>query len=110
MAVSTVKKPQPGYQPIPGYTLEERIGSGGFGEVWRADAPGGIKKALKFVFGDPGEHRAERELKSLERIKGVQHPFLLALERFEIVDGQLIIVTELADGSLEDTFKQHRDR
>ena len=86
------------------------IGRGGFGEVWRADAPGGIKKAVKFVFGDHDDHRAERELKSLERIKGVQHPFLLTLERFEIVEGQLVIVTELADGSLEDIFKQHRER
>mgnify|MGYP003663020471 CR=1 FL=1 len=110
MPVSQSKKLCPGYQPIDGYTLEERIGCGGFGEVWRADAPGGIKKAVKFVFGDHQDHRAERELKSLERIKGVQHPFLLALERFEIVDGQLVIVTELADGSLEDIFKQHRDR
>ena len=110
MPVSSPKKLCPGYQPIDGYVLEEVIGRGGFGEVWRADAPGGIKKAVKFVFGDHDEHRAERELKSLERIKGVQHPFLLALERFEIVDGQLVIVTELADGSLEDVFKQHRDR
>ena len=110
MPVSSSKKLCPGYQPIDGYTLEAMIGRGGFGEVWRADAPGGIKKAVKFVFGDHADHRAERELKSLERIKGVQHPFLLTLERFEIVDGQLVIVTELADGSLEDVFKQHRER
>jgi len=110
MVLSSVKKLQSGYEPIPGYQLEEKIGRGGFGEVWRADAPGGIKKAVKFVFGDPADQRAERELKSLQRIKGIQHPFLLALERFEIVDGQLVIVTELADGSLEEVFKQHRDR
>lgn len=99
-----------GYVPIPGYTLEERIGRGGFGEVWRADAPGGLKKAVKFVFGTQDQSRASRELRSLERIKGVHHPFLLTLERFEIVDDQLVIVTELADGSLEDVFKRHRER
>ncbi|MEM9643552.1 MAG: protein kinase [Planctomycetota bacterium] len=100
----------PGYEPITGYTLEEKIGQGGFGEVWRADAPGGIKKAVKFVFGATDQSRGSRELKSLERIKGVHHPFLLTLERFGIVDDQLVIVTELADGSLEDIYDRHRKR
>ncbi len=102
------KEIQPGYEPIAGYVLEERIGRGGFGEVWRAEAPGGIKKAVKFVFGDRAEYRAEQELKSLERIKGVQHPFILTLERFEVVDDRLVIVTELADGSLDEVFQQRR--
>ncbi len=109
MNTTNTKKICAGYQPIPGYTLEELIGRGGFGEVWRADAPGGLKKAVKFVFGSQQQSRASRELKSLERIKGVHHPFLLTLERFEIVDDQLVIVTELADGSLEDVFNGHRE-
>ena len=100
----------PGHEPIDGYVLEELIGRGGYGEVWRASAPGGMKKAIKFVYGNMGEKRTEQELKSLERIKGVQHPFILGLERFEAVDNQLVIVTELADGSLEDVVRQHRDR
>ncbi len=106
MNTTNPKKIREGYQPIPGYTLEEIIGRGGFGEVWRADAPGGLKKAVKFVFGAHDQSRASRELRSLERIRGVQHPFLLTLERFEIVDDQLVIVTELADGSLEDVFRR----
>jgi len=32
---------------IPGYTIRERIGAGGYGEVWKADAPGGLVKAVK---------------------------------------------------------------
>ncbi|MEM8668889.1 MAG: tubulin-like doman-containing protein [Planctomycetota bacterium] len=98
-----------GYEPIPGYVLEERIGQGGYGEVWRASAPGGLKKAVKFVFGSHEESRALRELKSLERIRGVQHPFLLTLERFESIEDQLVIVTELADCSLEDVYRRNRD-
>ncbi len=39
----------------------------------------------------------------------MRHPFLLSLERFEVVDGQLIIVTELADMSLKDRFEQARE-
>ncbi len=110
MKATDKKKISAGYEPITGYVLEKLIGRGGFGEVWRADAPGGLKKAVKFVFGAHDQQRASRELKSLERIKGVSHPFLLTLERFGIVDDQLVIVTELADGSLEDVFREHRDR
>jgi len=93
-------------EPIPGYHLRERIGAGGYGEVWSAEAPGQLIKAIKFVYGFLEQDRASRELKALNRIKGVRHPFLLSLERIEVVDGQLVIVTELADGSLKDRFEE----
>ena len=110
MNSSSLSRPKiaAGYEPLPGYTLEEMIGRGGFGEVWRVNAPGDLKKAIKFVFGHQDGSRATRELRSLERVKAVRHPFLLTLERFEIVNEQLIIVTELADGSLEEIYKRHR--
>lgn len=86
----------------------QRIGAGGYGEVWTAEAPGGLIKALKFVYGLLDEDRATREMKAIQRIKGVRHPFLLSIERIEVVDGQLIFVTELADNSLKDRFDQCR--
>jgi len=95
-------------EPIPGYVLKVRIGVGGYGEVWRAQAPGDLSKAVKLVYGYFDDERASRELKALKRIKEVRHPFLLSLERIEIIDGQLIIVTELADMSLKDRFEQAR--
>ena len=95
-------------ESIAGYTLRERIGSGGYGEVWRAEAPGGLAKAVKFVYGCLDERRAACEFKALHRIKEVRHPFLLSLERIEVVDGQLVIVTELADQSLQDRFEESR--
>ncbi len=49
--------------------------------------------------------RRSRELKALNRIKQVRHPFLLSLERIEVIEGQLLIVTELADFSLKDRFQ-----
>ena len=75
-------------EPIPGYLLRKRLGAGGYGEVWAADAPGGLVKAIKFVYGLMDESRAAREFKSLSLIKGVRHPFLLSLERIEVLEGQ----------------------
>lgn len=97
---------QPQTEPIAGYTITERIGAGGYGEVWKARAPGGLSKAVKFIYGRLDDDRAACELRALERIKQVRHPFLLSLERIEVVDGQLIILTELADASLKDRFEQ----
>jgi serine/threonine protein kinase len=102
-------------EPIPGYKLIERLGGGGFGEVWKAEAPGGLHKAIKFVYGDlqtDGEDgvRAEQELKALSRVKTVRHPFILSLERYDIIDGQLIIVMELADRNLWDRFRECRSQ
>ena len=92
---------------ILGYQLEKRIGSGGFGEVWAAEAPGGLKKAIKIVYGFHDEKRAQAEIKALDRVKSLRHPFLLSLERIEIFEDQLIVVTELADGSMADIFNHH---
>src|SRR5262249_52995644 len=99
----------PGAEIIAGYQLVQRLGTGGFGEVWKTTAPGGLTKALKIVYGHLNEARAEQELKALERIKSVRHPFLLSLERVEIIDNQLLVVTELADRSLLERFQECRE-
>ncbi|MCA9192009.1 MAG: protein kinase [Planctomycetales bacterium] len=99
-----------GFQPIAGYTLRRRLGAGGYGEVWLADAPGGLQKAIKFIFGSADQSQAAGELRSLQRIRQVHHPFILSLERIEIVDSQVIIVTELAESSLLDCFMKHKHR
>src|SRR6516164_260738 len=91
-------------EPIPGYRLVEELGVGGYGEVWKATAPGGLAKAVKIIYGETGGARAEQELKALGRIKEVRHPFLLSLERIEVIDGQLLIVMELAEGCLSDRY------
>src|SRR5438445_8387002 len=102
-------------EPIPGYKLVERLGGGGFGEVWKCIAPGGLHKAIKFVYGDlkattDDGIRAEQELKALSRVKAVRHPYILSLERYDIIDGQLLIVMELSDRNLWDRFKESRSQ
>jgi len=99
-------KPLEANKIILGYTLKERIGAGGFGEVWSAEAPGGLMKAVKVVYGFHDEKRAQAEMKALDRVKQLRHPFLLSLERIEIYEGQLVVVTELADKSLADLFNE----
>lgn len=105
---------EPHAQPIPGYRLIERLGSGGFGEVWKTEAPGGIFKAIKFIHGDLRTkdndlvRYAEQELKALNRVKTVRHPYLLSLDRIDIVEGRLMIIMELADCNLWDRFRFHR--
>src|SRR4051812_14977470 len=100
-------------EPLPGYRLLEQLGTGGFGEVWKTQAPGGLLKAIKFVRGtidEDDDPTAQQEFKSLQRVKDLHHPFILSLERVDVVDGQLVIVMELADCNLWDRFQECRQQ
>jgi serine/threonine protein kinase len=102
----------PDTEPIPGYRLLEPLGRGGYGEVWKCTAPGGLTKAIKFVA--PGDSitdiscAATKELQALQHVKEIRHPFLLSIERVELVDGELIVVMELAEHNLGDLFEDYR--
>src|SRR5262249_6314897 len=98
----------PGAEPFPGYKLLEPLGQGGFGEVWKCMAPGGLPKAIKFVSGQHKQQHwldgrtgpAQQALQALEHCQAIRHPFMLSMERLEIVGGDLLIVMELADRNL----------
>ena len=98
-----------GTEVLPGYTLIEPLGRGGFGEVWKCEAPGGLLKAVKFVAPSGEGNELRQELAAFEQIKAIRHPFLLTLERVELVDDELVMVMELADCQLGDRFKQCLD-
>jgi eukaryotic-like serine/threonine-protein kinase len=101
-----------GLEPLPGYKLLAPLGHGGFGEVWKCEAPGGLHKAIKFVPSEAddgrGQERFGQELAAFEEIKAIRHPFLLTLERVEEIAGELVMVMELADRQLQDRFRECR--
>jgi serine/threonine protein kinase len=90
-----------------GYKLLARIGAGSFGEVWRAEAPGGIFVAVKKIYRPVGSDADQHEKKALDHIKNLRHPFLLATHAYWIsADGYLHIAMELADRTLRDRMRE----
>jgi serine/threonine protein kinase len=98
-------------QSVPGgegYQLLERIGRGAYGDVYRALAPGGVVVAVKRIFRSVDDESSQRELKAMEKIRELRHPFLLQTHSFRAFEDRLLIAMELADGSLEDRLKECR--
>jgi Protein kinase domain/Sulfatase-modifying factor enzyme 1 len=93
-----------------GYQLLERIGQGQFGEVYRARAPGGVIVAVKRVFRSISDSSTQAELDALNRLRELRHPFLLQMHNFQAYQDRLIVVMELADGSLSDLFQESVSR
>ncbi len=89
-----------GTEPVAGYRLIRPLGQGGFGVVWEAEAPGGVRVALKFIA--LGTAQAGPELRALEVIRNIRHPHLLDVQFAVRVEDCLVIAMPLCDESLMD--------
>ncbi|HMF15361.1 MAG TPA: protein kinase family protein, partial [Gemmataceae bacterium] len=88
---------------MPGYRLTEKLGVGGFGEVWAAAGQDGKDVALKFIDcqGKPGAAIAH-EIRMMRNLKDLRHPNFIRLHGVCASSPYIIIIMERADGSLKD--------
>lgn len=88
----------PGELILPGYRLEKRLGSGGFGEVWRATAPGGMGVAIK-ILANLGRAQGGREYRALQTIKNIRHAHIVPIFGVWLKsgDGRVLDEAELVD-------------
>jgi formylglycine-generating enzyme required for sulfatase activity/tRNA A-37 threonylcarbamoyl transferase component Bud32 len=89
---------KPGSRPIPDYELVQKLGEGGFGQVWKARDPEGYELALKFIRLD--ERTGAAEVRALDVMKNIRHPHLLSVFRVWRLGNHLIIAMELGDRTL----------
>lgn len=86
------------------YKLIQPLGQGGFGEVWKAEGPGGMPVALKVVPLNLGLD--SKEVRALELFKTIRHPHLLVFFGYWFYKGNLWIAMELADTNLYDLHQK----
>jgi serine/threonine-protein kinase len=93
-----------GMEPYPGFHLTTFLGRGGWGEVWKATRSDGAAFALKFL---PSEASmlATQEIRALQTLRQLQHPNLLRVDNIWSCPRYLVIVMELAEGSLLDLME-----
>lgn len=91
-----------------GFRLEERVGVGGMGEVWRARNVKSEKfvRAIKVIrpelAADPQFHK--RFLREAEYLEVLQHPNILRVENLGDDNGLLFMVMELLQGRSVDEW------
>ncbi len=81
---------------LPGYRVEELIGAGSSGEVWRARVIStGVPVALKRIWLS---ERAQREaaLSEAAMLSALDHPHLMKLHEVRPVDDAIVLVLDLA--------------
>lgn len=82
---------------LPGYRLVSQLGKGGFGEVWKATAPGGMGVAIK-VIANLGRREGAREYRALRTVKDIRHAHIVPIFGvwLKTSDGRLLDEDEAA--------------
>jgi serine/threonine protein kinase/Tfp pilus assembly protein PilF len=95
-----------GDQPVPGagYRLAKFLGRGGFGEVWKATAPGGAEAAVKII--RLGSREGRKELRALQLVKRIHHTHLVPIIAFwvknskgEVLDDAAVLAADRRETS-----------
>ena len=73
-----------GFSFAPGYRLEQFLGRGQFGQVWRASAPGGAAAAIKFI--DLSGSEGAKEHEGVKRVKQIRHANLMPITAIWLLD------------------------
>ncbi len=91
----------PGDEPVPGsgYRIVSFLGRGGFGEVWKARAPGGSEAALKII--RLGSREGRKEFRALQLVKRVRHPNLVPIFGFWLKSGDGLVLDDAAIDSAD---------
>ena len=92
--MNKIRQYKVGDEPVPGYRLTAFLGSGGFGEVWKATAPGGTEVAIKI--NNLGMKGALKEFRSLKLVKRIQYPNLVPILAIWLKNAQGEILQEAA--------------
>jgi len=92
------------------YRLEARIGTGASAEVWRArDTIEGRRVAVKVVLPQVITEFGRESVEGEARIAAhLDHPNIVGIRNADWVDGRFVIVTSLAERSLEDYVSARR--
>jgi len=96
----------PGWS-VPGYDVEELVGTGATGEVWRAwETDTGELVVVKVLRAAAGSE-TERLGAGLDRLAGVRHPHLVRLRAvFPAADGMAVVSDFAAGGSLAEVLAE----
>ncbi len=90
------------------FRIEEVIGQGGFGTVYRVFEPATTSVfALKIIRLEGGFGRARREIRAALQ---VQHAGVIRCYEADVLDEYAYFLFELAKGSLKDLLRRRRDR
>ena len=95
-----------------GLKLEQRIGGGGFGEVWKARTAENVPCAIKVSLHPVDEQNPiiQKELENLRLLKNlVGHPHVITLMDAWLISGYLVTRWEFSsEGSLEKRLQEYQ--